>query len=67
VADGTAFVNGSKIDYFGVVTIIGGDARYEGATGSFNLSVFQNGIQDLADTGLQIPSEFILDGQYILP
>jgi hypothetical protein len=66
VADGTAFVNGSEIDYFGVVTIIGGDARYEGATGSFNLSVFQNGIQDLANVGLQIPSEFILDGQYAL-
>jgi len=67
VASGTAFSNGHQINYFAAVTITGGDARYAGATGSFNLSVYQNGIQDLGNAGLQIPSEFILDGQYSLP
>jgi hypothetical protein len=67
LAVGTAYSNGFQINYFATVTITGGDARYAGATGSFNLNVYQNGIQDLANTGLQIPSEFILDGQYILP
>jgi hypothetical protein len=67
VASGTAFSNGFQVNYFATVTIIGGDARLEGATGSFSLSVYQYGIQDLANLGLQIPSEFILDGQYSLP
>jgi hypothetical protein len=66
-ASGTAFSNGFQVNYFAAVTITGGDARYEGATGSFNLSVYQYGIQDLTNIGLQIPSEFILDGQYTLP
>jgi hypothetical protein len=66
VASGTAYSNGYQVNYFATVTITGGDARYEGATGSFNLSVYQYGIQDLGNTGLQIPSEFILDGQYSL-
>lgn len=63
---GTAFSNGSQVNYFATVTITGGDARYQGATGAFNLSVYQYGIQDLGSPGLQIPSEFILDGQYSL-
>jgi len=66
VATGTAFSNGFQINYFAVVTITGGDARYQGATGAFNLSVYQNGIQDLTNGGLQIPSEIIIDGQYSL-
>jgi hypothetical protein len=64
VASGTAFSNGFQVNYFATVTITGGDARYEGATGLFNLSVYQYGIQDLTNVGLQIPSEFIIDGQY---
>ena len=67
VASGTAYSNQHQINYFATVTITGGDARYAGATGSFDLSVYQYGIQDLANSGLQIPSEFILDGQYVLP
>jgi hypothetical protein len=66
-ASGTAFSNGFQVNYFATVTITGGDERYVGATGSFNLMVYQYGIQDLADTGLQIPSEFMLDGQYSVP
>jgi len=66
VASGTAFSNGHQINYFSTVTITGGDARYAGASGSFSLNVYQNGIQDLALPGVQIPSEFIIDGQYIL-
>jgi hypothetical protein len=65
-AVGTAYSNGFQINYFATVTITGGDARYAGATGSFNLNVYQYGIQELANVGLQIPSEFILDGQYSL-
>jgi hypothetical protein len=65
-ASGTAFSNGHQINYFATVTITGGDARYAGAAGSFDLSVYQNGIQDLANPGVQIPSEFILDGAYSL-
>ena len=63
-ASGTAYSNGYQVNYFATVTITGGDERYAGATGSFNLNVYQFGIQDLANVGLQIPSEFILDGQY---
>jgi len=63
---GTAFSNGFQVNYFATVTIVGGDARYAGATGSFDLSVYQYGIQDLANSGSQIPSEIILDGQYSL-
>jgi len=65
VATGTAFSNGFQVNYFAVVTITGGDARYAGATGGFNLTVYQNGLQDLS--GSQISSEFILNGQYSLP
>jgi len=65
-ASGTAYSNGFQINYFATVTIVGGDARYAGAKGSFNLSVYQYGIQDLANSGSQIPSEIILDGQYSL-
>jgi hypothetical protein len=66
VASGTAFSNGFQVNYLASVTIIGGDARYAGAAGAFNLSVYQSGIQDLAIPGLQISSEIILDGQYSL-
>ena len=63
-ATGTAFSNGFQVNYFAVVTITGGDARYAGATGAFNLTVYQNGIQDLS--GSQISSEIILNGQFSL-
>jgi hypothetical protein len=66
VFSGTAYTNGFQVNYFAPVTITGGDARYQGATGSFDLSVYQYGIQDLGNVGLQIRSEFILDGQYSL-
>jgi hypothetical protein len=66
MASGTAFSNGHQINYFATVTITGGDERYTGATGSFSLNVYQNGIQDLGNIALQIPSEFVLDGQYSL-
>lgn len=63
---GTAFSNGFQVNYFATVTIVGGDARYAGAAGSFSLSAYQYGIQDIGAGGSQIQTEIILDGQYSL-
>jgi hypothetical protein len=60
---GNSASNGFTMVYFGTVTITGGGGRYEGATGTINVTAIQYGIFAPTEFGL-IPAEIILDGQY---
>jgi hypothetical protein len=62
--NGTAFSNGVQVNYFANVTITGGTGRFEGATGTIDVMVYQYCIFDYANIEFFCSSEMILDGQY---
>lgn len=60
---GNSISNGFTMVYLGTVTITGGGGRYDGATGTINVTAVQYGIFAPAEFG-SLSAEIILDGEY---